>query len=87
MILCLNKCYSQLILKTASALCIMVFFFCPNFFFFYKIADRFFPAGPVVKNPPSQCRGYRFDPWAGKVAYAAEQLSPSISTEATCCNY
>ena len=56
MILCLNKCYSQLILKTAGALCIIVFCFAQMVFLFFfsnKIADRFFPAGPVVKNTPA----------------------------------
>ena len=51
-----NKCYSQLILKTASALCIIVFCFAQMvffFFFFSKIVVRFFPGGPVVKNTPA----------------------------------
>ena len=26
---------------------------------------RDFPGGPLVKNPHSQCRGPRFNPWSG----------------------
>ena len=38
------------------------------------------PGGTVVKNPPANARGHRFEPWSGKIAHAAEQLSPCATT-------
>ena len=35
-----------------------------------------FPGGAVVKNPPANAKGHRFEPWSGKIPHAAEQLSP-----------
>ena len=32
------------------------------------------------KESASQCRGYRFDPWTGKIPHASEQLSPNVIT-------
>ena len=41
-----------------------------------KIAEGF-PGGSVVKNLSAcQCRRHGFDPWPGKIAHAAKQLSP-----------
>ena len=37
-----------------------------------------FPGGTVVKNPPANARGHRFDPWSGKIPHTMEQLSPSM---------
>ena len=34
-----------------------------------------FPCGPVVKNPPAQCKWHGFDPWSGNIPQAARQLS------------
>lgn len=31
-----------------------------------------------------QCRGYRFDPWPGKIPHAEEQLSPWATTPELC---
>ena len=44
----------------------------------YQIRD--FPGGTVVKNPPTNAGGHRFDPWAGKIPHAEEQLSPCATT-------
>ena len=35
---------------------------------------------PVVKNPPANAGGHRFDPWSGKIPHALGQLSPCITT-------
>ena len=40
------------------------------------------------KNLLANCRGHRFDPWSGKIPYAAEERSPcSTNTEPLGCNY
>ena len=42
-----------------------------------------FPGGIVDKNLPDNTGDKGFDPWSGKIPYAAEQLSPwTITTEA-----
>ena len=39
-----------------------------------------FPDGPVVKNPPLQCREQGFDPWSGTISHAEEHLSLYTTT-------
>ena len=39
-----------------------------------------FPGSPVVKESALQHRRHRFNPWFGKVSYAAGKLSPCITT-------
>ena len=34
----------------------------------------------VLKNPPANAGGYRFDPWSGKIPHAQGRLSPSTAT-------
>ena len=34
-----------------------------------------FPGGAVVKNPPANAGGHRFEPWSGKIPRVTEQLS------------
>ena len=36
-----------------------------------------FPGGPVVKTLHFQCRGHRFDPWAGNIDPACHKTQPS----------
>ena len=38
------------------------------------------PVGSVVKNPPADGWGHRFDPWSGKIPHATGQLSPCATT-------
>ena len=33
--------------------------------FYFKSPSWEFPGGPVVRTPPSHCRGPRFNPWSG----------------------
>ena len=42
-----------------------------------KNLSRDFPGGAVVKNPPANSG---FEPWAGKIPHAAEQLRPCATT-------
>ena len=48
-------------------------------FFKLRMYMDFF-GGPVVENPPGQCRGHGFDLWSGKIPQATEQLSPCATT-------
>ena len=34
----------------------------------------------VLKNPPANAGGYRFDPWSGKIPHALGQLSLCTTT-------
>ena len=43
-----------------------------------KIPD--FPGGPVVRNPPANAGGHRFDPWPGKIPHAAGQVGLRTTT-------
>ena len=36
--------------------------------------------GPVVKNPPVDAGGRRFNPWSKKISHAMGQLSPWATT-------
>ena len=38
------------------------------------------PGGPVVQKSTLQCRGYRFNPWSGKIPHATEQRSLCATT-------
>ena len=38
------------------------------------------PVGSVVKNPPADGWGHRFDPWSGEIPHATGQLSPCATT-------
>ena len=40
-----------------------------SIFIHFKFHKWDFPGGPVVKTLRSQCRGYGFDPWSGKVLH------------------
>ena len=54
-----------------------------------KNASQDFPAGPVVKNPPSNA-GYvgSIPGWGTKIPHAEGQLSLHATTrEPACCNY
>ena len=46
----------------------------------FRKSWRDFPGGAVVKNPPASAGGHGFEPWSGKIPYAAEQLSPWATT-------
>ena len=39
-----------------------------------------FFGGTVVKNPPANAGGHRFNPWSGKIPHATEQLSLCVTT-------
>ena len=39
-----------------------------------------FPGSPVVKESALQHKRHRFNPWFGKVSYAAGKLSPCVTT-------
>ena len=45
-----------------------------------KNGQRDFPGGAVVKNPPANAGGHRFEPWSGKIPHALEQLSLCTTT-------
>ena len=48
-----------------------------------QVSAQGFPGGPVIKNPP--VRGYRFDPWSGKIPHAMQYLRQcATATESTC---
>ena len=46
----------------------------------YESVYEDFPGGPVVKNPPMQCRGHGFNPWSRRIPHATGQLSPCTAT-------
>ena len=66
-----SKCFKMLIVQQwlFSKAVIMLIFFTFSFIFsifkwWYRIYKDF-PGGPVVKNPPLQCRRHEFNPWLG----------------------
>ena len=46
----------------------------------FTVMNRNVTAGPSGKESTCQCRRHGFDPWSGKIACAAEQLSPCATT-------
>ena len=46
----------------------------------FKVKDRDFPGGPVVKDPPASAGDiHEFSAWSRKIPHEAEQLSPCHS--------
>ena len=43
------------------------------------------PFGSVVRNPPANYRGPRFNPWSGRISRAEGQLSPCATTMEPAC--
>ena len=49
-----------------------------------QIMQQDFPGGTVDKNLSADARGYRFDPWSGKIPHTDEQQNLFTTTSEPC---